>query len=312
MTLLVMASKKSGPSPSLADLLRNRLIFHQISPYLDITTLLSLAATSKGLRCLVYQTPQAFQYLDLSTTCQKLGSYGLTYGRDGCYSKPLNDALIILGKYSVLQSVRTLILDGVNVPSNYLLDLLNSRINQIRILSLRRVGMLSDDQFQRILRHIIRPSRPSPQDWPKLRAVYWFGDTSSTVDTQKDAKHMPNKAWSDGITMRSGARLGAGSQTPGTVTTEADPYAQSVYSSIGACIKRRELQSLDEWAIVLNNCQGIIAFDMVLCSHDSLHPLTLDPTPKLATIRLSGCEICGSCPEGAAYPGISVCYLTFN
>ena len=310
--LSAMASTSRTHPITLPKLLQNRLIFHQISPYVDIVGLLSLAATSKILRHLVYETPQVFQYLDLSSKTQQLGSSNLASAEDDCFSSPLDAALSAMKKHSVLQNVRTLILDGLDVPSNYLLDLLCSRVYQIRVLSLCGVGMLSDDKLQRILRYIIRPSRPFPKDAPKLRAVYWFGENLGSLKLHNDAIDMPSEIWNEGATMRSGARLGVGLQARGSVTAVHDPYAHSVYAYKGAYRRRPEPRLPDEWANLLNACRGIITFDMVLCSHDPVHLSVPDPAPKLATVRLSGCEVCGSCPESPAYPGISVCYHVSN
>lgn len=54
--------------PALLLLLSNPLILCHTTPYLPVADTLSLAATSKAFRYLLYQTPQVFRYLDLSTT----------------------------------------------------------------------------------------------------------------------------------------------------------------------------------------------------------------------------------------------------
>jgi hypothetical protein len=54
--------------PTLLQLLSNPLILCHTTPYLPVADTLSLAATSKAFRYLLYQTPQVFRYLDLSTT----------------------------------------------------------------------------------------------------------------------------------------------------------------------------------------------------------------------------------------------------
>lgn len=54
-----------SPSP-LLQLLSNTIVLYQTTPYLPISSLLALGATSKSFKNLVYTTPQLFRYLDLS------------------------------------------------------------------------------------------------------------------------------------------------------------------------------------------------------------------------------------------------------
>jgi len=51
---------------SLLYLLANTLILSHTTPYLPVSALLNLAATSRSFRGLVYETPQVFRHLDLS------------------------------------------------------------------------------------------------------------------------------------------------------------------------------------------------------------------------------------------------------
>ena len=289
----------------LQDLLHNELIFRQLSPYLGVAALLALAATSKLLRSLVFETPQVFQYVDLSSDIE---AYDMAFSEGACYSKPLDGALSIMKTHSVLSSVRILVLDGLNVPSDILMDLLLGQAYQIRIMSLRDVGMLSDDKLQRILRYLIRPSRPRPRDLPKLKGLYYFQGTTRTDPLSEYSSALARQPESEGITMRLGARLGAGSYVSSGGSAGNDPYDHSVYASPGIYTTPMNTEPTDEWASVLSACRGIISFDMVLCPHDPAQLSVLDPTPKIATIRLSGCEGCGTCPEGAAYPGKCVCF----
>lgn len=54
---------------SLLQLLSISIILDQISPYLPITSLFALAATSKSFRTLIHHTPGVFRRLDL-TQCK--------------------------------------------------------------------------------------------------------------------------------------------------------------------------------------------------------------------------------------------------
>ncbi len=51
---------------TLLYLLSNHLILSHTAPYLPVTAILNLAATSRAFRRLVYDTSQVFRYLDLS------------------------------------------------------------------------------------------------------------------------------------------------------------------------------------------------------------------------------------------------------
>ena len=52
---------------TLLEILSNTLILHQTCPYLPVSALLALAATSTSFRHLIFKTPHVFRYLDLST-----------------------------------------------------------------------------------------------------------------------------------------------------------------------------------------------------------------------------------------------------
>ena len=63
-----MAARETILPCSLLDLLSNALILCHTSPYIGIKSLVSLAATSKAYKSLVYDTLQVFQHADLSGT----------------------------------------------------------------------------------------------------------------------------------------------------------------------------------------------------------------------------------------------------
>lgn len=58
-------SERDLPVP-LFQLLSNTLVLYQTTPYLPVSALLALGATSKSFKGLVYTTPGLFRYLDLS------------------------------------------------------------------------------------------------------------------------------------------------------------------------------------------------------------------------------------------------------
>lgn len=51
---------------SLLDLLLNSIVLDNVIPYLGISSLLSLAATSQSFGSLVYHTPRVFRHVDLT------------------------------------------------------------------------------------------------------------------------------------------------------------------------------------------------------------------------------------------------------
>lgn len=53
-------------SPSLFDILHNSLVLRNTVPYLPVSSLLSLAATDRAFRALVFGTPGVFRHLDLT------------------------------------------------------------------------------------------------------------------------------------------------------------------------------------------------------------------------------------------------------
>ena len=63
------------------------------------------------------------------------------------------------------------------------------------------------------------------------------------------------------------------------------------------------------WTVTLQACEGIIAFDALLCRGPRHNPNNYKDylKPALATVALGtkGCESCGTCPEGPAFFGQS-------
>lgn len=50
----------------LLQLLSNSLVLYQTIPYLPVSSILALGATSKSFKDFIYTTPKVFRYLDLS------------------------------------------------------------------------------------------------------------------------------------------------------------------------------------------------------------------------------------------------------
>lgn len=61
---------------SLLQLLSNTLILYQTTPYLPISSLLALGATSKSFKGLIHETPHVFRYLKLSDVASARAGIG--------------------------------------------------------------------------------------------------------------------------------------------------------------------------------------------------------------------------------------------
>lgn len=113
------------------------------------------------------------------------------------------------------------------------------------------------------------------------------------------------------MTSTVGAQLGAGASTNSGALLDQphEPSGQqhnTWYKAAGAVL---DLSSprIDDWISLIQACAGVIAFDAVICCHHRLEYYTapMDCYPRIAGISLSGCQQCGSCPEGPAKPGES-------
>ena len=297
---------------SLLDVLRNSLILNHVSPYTHISDLLSLASTSWAFRDLIYGTPSVFQYLDLRRPLsyrafRKLvdtieGDCSASMSIDDFYARPLRRIFHSLQGRNVLQDVRTLILDGLPVPASLLRDILCDDAFNIRILSLRSGKGLGDEELIQLLRFIIRPSRP--EGTPKLKGLYYFTPQDASADFL--AAKLVQRAPGIGITNALGAQLGAGiSMSSGALHEQlikSSWHQNNAWYGATGQVFRLDVTIEQDWALLLQACEGLIAFDAVLCRQVPNHP---NAGPKLATVSLGGCETCGSCPEGRVSPGTS-------
>lgn len=223
------------------------------------------------------------------------------------YALPFKHIFSIFKRRDILQDIRILILDGLNVPLIVVWDLLSRSDSNIQILSLRNTGVLQPEGIQQLLGSLIRPSRPSV--WPKLKGLYCFGNSEVLRSRILDG-HPPSQANTDtqGVTTSVGAQLGAAVSHNNKLQSsgEADPYVHSLYKGPGRGLFSSQGEGLlDYLPNILQACTGLIAFDAVLCPHDPDKLIEFDPSPKIATIRLAGCQFCSSCPEGPAFPATS-------
>ncbi|MCJ1333724.1 hypothetical protein MMC10_010424 [Thelotrema lepadinum] len=298
---------------TLYTLLRNSIVFSHICPYLSIASLLKVAATSKVFRILVLQDSAAFRYLDLSTvkgaavdlapvdrggTVWRNQRVDESMTEEDFYSGPLRGIFSFLRKTNVLRTVRTLILDGQSAPSEILSEIILDSSFQVQILSIVRSQNLNERKFQQVLQYAVRPSRA--EGTPRLKGVYIFGVRSRPAlvtfpgSLQNDVTNSPGAQLGVSLNRRSHEALQA------SLNAEASPW----YRNSGKIIPREG--SLSQWAMTIKACQGVIAFDAVLCRgprHDPPGTHTSDVSiewaaPEIASIALRGCEVCHTLPEG--------------
>ncbi|KAJ6084436.1 hypothetical protein N7486_011236 [Penicillium sp. IBT 16267x] len=234
---------------------------------------------------------------------------------DEVYSAPLRRIFASLDKRSVLQDVRTLVLDGLPVPANLVADIILTDRFNVSILSIRECLHLNERKLMQVIQHAVRPTRP--EGTPRIKGIYHFSPRS---EAPRGAVRRRYRDWW-------GSRIGSRSPSQSSSSSSASsddeedvlqtPAEQNEwYGSSGRFFKH----TLDDgWAQTLQKCEGIIAFDAVLCRgprHDvnlySANEGKLAPEapllgPAVATVALGprGCDGCHSSPEGPAIWGQS-------
>ena len=319
--------------PPLLELLSNSLVLYQICPYVPISGLLNLAATSKLFHNFIFGTPNIFRYLDLSTT--KGGDVDFApidpggeiwrsermdeaVTEEDFFAGPLRGIFSTLRRRGVLQDVQTLILDGLSVPAEVVREIICDSPFSIRILSMKGVKNLNERKLKQVLKYACRLGRP--EGTPKLRGLYLFGperckEGSSPFFLQKTVLPSPQ-----GVTTSVGAQLGTqwNQRSQNALSSVLEPDTDPWYRPSGVL---SFAEHVAEWADVLSVCRGIIAFDGILCRgprHGSLaigrdsggHAEKLvtrggfmAPTSATVVLGPGGCQSCHSAPEGLAIPG---------
>lgn len=325
-------SASSGDIPSsLVDLLSNSLVLHQIAPYLPVASLCALSSTSRVLHDVIRQSPEAFRYLELSPVKSAnvlfdgpLDSGGISWraermdeslSEDDFYSGPLRGIVYRLEKQRVLRHVHTLVLDGLSVTAEFVKELLTEDRYNVRLLSIREVKHLNERKLQQYIRYAVRPSRP--EGTPRVKGIYMFGPRDRSYEPE--STRTPSPPASRGILASQGAQIGAewNEKSSRALNTVLARTSDRWYQSSGRMITKRPSS---EWAEVIQACEGLIAFDAVLCRgprHDPSKAIVRDsssvpnPTaflrPSIATVALgpAGCETCRSASEGPAIYGDS-------
>ncbi|KAL9094779.1 MAG: hypothetical protein Q9165_003050 [Trypethelium subeluteriae] len=336
-----MEAEGSSLPTTLLDILSNTLVLHQTAPYLPLPAILNLSATSKDYRSLIYNSPDAFRYVDLSTVKSANVPYapvdngGINWRsqrmdealtEDDFYCGPLRGIFSKFDRKKILGFVQILVLDGLTVPADLVRELIAEDRFNVRILSIREVKHLNERKLRQVLEYAVRPTRP--EGTPKLRALYYFGPRDLPVREKGLPRvTMPGrsnpKALNTGVMGSEGAQIGAewNQRSREALNTAVPGQTDEWYSSSGRMIKKNHCS---EWGETLKACEGIIAFDAVLCRgprHDPravLRGSSGNPEaafgkvmsylkPQVANVALgpSGCANCGNAPEQVAIFGIS-------
>ncbi|KAI0467593.1 hypothetical protein F4859DRAFT_239312 [Xylaria cf. heliscus] len=297
----------SDLTPSLLDLLSNTLVLYQTIPYLPISAILNIAATSRSFRHLLHTTPGVFRHLDLTrVSTAQFDIDGIDHGgevwrnvqvdenltEDDFYSGPLRGIFTSLRRRDILRHVGTLVLDGLSVTSEFLNDLLVDPASRVRILSIREVKNLNEHKLMQALKYACRPSRPD--DTPRLKALYYFGKRDAVA------------ALAPAPRASRGADISAGwnHKSQHALKESIEGVGDDWYGRKGRMISR---PIADGWAETLLDCRDALRFDAVLCTgprHQNSPAFGKVATVSggspwgVATFAVGGCASCGSAPEG--------------
>ncbi|KAL1955373.1 hypothetical protein VTO42DRAFT_8593 [Malbranchea cinnamomea] len=316
-----MARPKPKPNPLLR-VLSNSLVLDHLAPYLSVSSLLSLASTSREFRFLIMGTPYVFRYLDLRRcrgaqidSVVPIDSGGQVWRsermdesltEDDFYSGPLRGIFSNLERRSVLQDVRTLILDGLAVPTDLITEIITSERFQVSILSIRECRHLNERKLMQSLQYAVRPNRA--KGMPRVKGIYFFGAKDSVKPTckSKSCGCIPNGDATQ--------ETSQGNKAPAMCCSQSFS-GRRWYEPSGRVLLGPYMNG---WAETLQMCQRIIAFDAVLCRSPRHDPSLYSPDnprvpddpfllPSIATVAVgpSGCASCGTIPEGPTIWGQS-------
>lgn len=323
----------------LHDLLSNSLVLRQLAPYVPVRSLLDLTGTSKTVRHVLLREPEAFRYLNLSAVKKAALKYNrpLDHGgvqwrsermdealtEDEFVSGPLRGMFSSLARVNILGNVQTLILDGLGVTAELVDEIISQDRFNVKTLSIRGCS-LNEGRLIQVLKYAARPSRA--EGMPRLKALYFFGqkdapepnrkaDFDRELFTGQDSLYQAQDA---GMMASEGAQLGStwNEKSRDALNVAILRRVDTWYLPQGRVAKVKS-NLAREWAEAIKACEGIIAFDAVLCRgprHDSTRLRRGDTQAPLdewlglsvANVALGGgCNNCGSMPEAPAAFGTS-------
>ncbi|KAK4211894.1 hypothetical protein QBC37DRAFT_204196 [Rhypophila decipiens] len=303
---------------ALLQLLTNSLILCHTTPYLSCYDVLNLGATSRAFRYLVHHTPQVFRRLELATVkaaqfdIDAIDHGGQTWRNvrvdeslteDDFYSGPLRGIFSSLRRHDILRDVQVLSLDGLSVTAELIHDILIDPSYAIRILSIRDARNLNERKLRASLKYACRESRATGT--PKLKGLYVFGPKDAAPGLLSTKPTVPPTA---------GVASTWNNKSQKALTADLVDEPEAWYARRGQQFPRR---ISSEWAATLIDCDGVIAFDAVLCTGPrhlnspawgtvSIEALDAASNPAsrsvphygVATHSLGGCASCGAAPEG--------------
>jgi len=228
------------------------------------------------------------------------------------YSGPLRGIFSNLRRADILRDVQVLSLDGLSVTAELIHDILVDPSFSIRILSIRGAKNLNELKLRGALQYACRESRP--EGTPRLKGLYVFGpqDTYISGSTPESGGSSPSRAG----TSPTGVSASWNDRSQKALAASSADEQEGWYVRRGEQFPGRN-RIAAQWATTLVACQGVIAFDAVLCtgprhlnssawgsiSIDALNaagsPASVNiPHYAVATHSLDGCASCGTAPEG--------------
>lgn len=162
-------------------------------------------------------------------------------------------------------------------------------------MSVRDAKNLNQGKLRGTLQYACRGSRP--EGTPRLKALYIFGSKDTIA---------PPAATADKLTIGSEWNQKSQQALSSSLSRDIEPW----WSKKGRIISKNAQQ---EWAQCLLACEGIIAFDTVLCQgprHRNSRlfgkiPTTADNSPAFSTFAIPPCSGCGAAPEGLVDPSLA-------
>lgn len=320
----------------LHDLLSNAIVLHQLLPYLPIVSMLNLTSTSKTVRDVLLREPEAFRYLNLSSVKRAaikntapMDSGGVNWRtqrmdealtQDEFVSGPLRGIFSNLARRNVLKNVQTLILDGLGVTAELVDEIISQDGFNVRVLSIRGCH-LNEGKLMQVLKYAVRPTRPDGM--PRLKALYLFGQKDSRAAKCSALIASSNRAeisrtQTSGVMGSEGAQLGStyNEKSRDALNTSFSRCEDRWYFPMGR-FTGLKFNLAKAWAETIHDCEGLIAFDVVLCRgprHGEAQITKGDQdiqtqrhlSVQVANVALgTGCMKCGTMPEGPAVFGSS-------
>lgn len=280
---------------ALYDVFSNSLILLVICPLLPLESILALTMTSKAISELIWATPQVFKRVDLSSRSDLTGPiYNNEAAERASHHLSIYNYFYQLRSKNKLQSISIMILDRLPVPEGLLRWILEGL--NVRLLSIRGIKTLDP---RTVILSLLSPSHPIS----KLKGLYYFGPPDDPPIDHATTVSCHSTRDSTGIMSSPGAQLGARASMPGEKSTSLSGNV-GWYDGNGT-VPLPLLDQYSPWEDVIHACAGIIAFDIITCRHCLMRARERRTVPRLATISLKGCKICGSCPEGPAFVGKS-------